>query len=151
MLPPPRGHTRRRHRVAPGLFDPWDHPCRPPQGFMAAVLWFPIVHLPLAGTTVDAPPSLAAVACKTSLSKNSFHPSLLKNPFKFWRFSRTKRVGGFASDVGRFGKTTLPCFRSALTTEQPGGGEEAHRRWPVGRSELGASKAKQRPPSPIAW
>jgi hypothetical protein len=29
----------------------------------------------------------------------------------------------------------------------PGGGEEAHRRWPEWRSEQGASKAKQRPPS----
>ena len=36
---------------------------------------------------------------------------------------------------------------TALTTKPPGGGEEAHRRWPEGRSEWGASKAKQRPPS----
>ena len=35
---------------------------------------------------------------------------------------------------------------TALTTKLPGGGEEAHRRWPEGRSERGASKAKQRPP-----
>jgi hypothetical protein len=34
----------------------------------------------------------------------------------------------------------------ALTTEPPGGVEEAHRRWPEGRSERGASKAKHRPP-----
>jgi hypothetical protein len=34
----------------------------------------------------------------------------------------------------------------ALTTETPGGVEEAHRRWPEGRSERGASKAKHRPP-----
>jgi len=41
------------------------------------------------------------------------------------------------------------CAResTALTTKPPGGGEEAHRRWPEGRSEWGASKAKQRPPS----
>jgi len=40
------------------------------------------------------------------------------------------------------------CARksTALTTKPPGGGEEAHRRWPEGRSERGASKAKQRPP-----
>jgi len=35
---------------------------------------------------------------------------------------------------------------TALTTKPPGGGEEAHRRWPEGRSERGASKAKHRPP-----
>ena len=34
----------------------------------------------------------------------------------------------------------------ALTTETSGGGEEAHRRWPKGCSERGASKAKHRPP-----
>ena len=34
----------------------------------------------------------------------------------------------------------------ALTTETLGGGEEAHRRWPKGRSERGARKAKHRPP-----
>lgn len=34
----------------------------------------------------------------------------------------------------------------ALTTETPGGGEEAHRRWPKGRSERGARKAKHRSP-----
>jgi hypothetical protein len=33
-----------------------------------------------------------------------------------------------------------------LTTETSGGGEKAHRRWPKGRSERGASKAKHRPP-----
>jgi len=40
------------------------------------------------------------------------------------------------------------CAResTALTTKPPGGGEEAHRRWPEGRSERGASKAKQHPP-----
>ena len=32
------------------------------------------------------------------------------------------------------------------TTEAPGGAEEAHRRWPEGRSEQGASKAKVIPP-----
>jgi len=44
---------------------------------------------------------------------------------------------------------TPRCAReyTALTTKPPGGGEEAHRRWPEGRSERGASKAKQRPPS----
>jgi hypothetical protein len=31
-------------------------------------------------------------------------------------------------------------------TEAPGGAEEAHRRWPEGRSEQGASKAKADPP-----
>ena len=43
---------------------------------------------------------------------------------------------------------TPRCARksTALTTKPPGGGEEAHRRWPEGRSERGASKAKQRPP-----
>ena len=35
---------------------------------------------------------------------------------------------------------------TALTTKPPGGGEEAHRRWLEGRSERGASKAKQRSP-----
>ena len=35
--------------------------------------------------------------------------------------------------------------KTALTTKPPGGGEEAHRRWPEGRSERGASKANQRP------
>jgi len=35
---------------------------------------------------------------------------------------------------------------TALTTKPLGGGEEAHRRWPEGRSERAASKAKQRPP-----
>ena len=34
----------------------------------------------------------------------------------------------------------------ALTTETPGGVEEAHRRWPEGRSERGLSKAKHGPP-----
>jgi len=32
------------------------------------------------------------------------------------------------------------------TTEAQGGAEEAHRRWPEGRSEQGASKAKVIPP-----
>ena len=32
------------------------------------------------------------------------------------------------------------------TTEAQGGAEEAHRRWPEGRSEQGASKAKDLPP-----
>jgi hypothetical protein len=32
------------------------------------------------------------------------------------------------------------------TTEAQGGAEEAHRRWPEGRSEQGASKAKVVPP-----
>jgi hypothetical protein len=31
-------------------------------------------------------------------------------------------------------------------TEDPGGAEEAHRRWPEGRSEQGTSKAKVDPP-----
>jgi hypothetical protein len=41
---------------------------------------------------------------------------------------------------------------TAATTEPLGGGEEAHRRWPEGRSERGASKAKHRPPgSMCVW
>ncbi|MFM8981762.1 MAG: hypothetical protein ACKOLA_02445, partial [Spartobacteria bacterium] len=35
----------------------------------------------------------------------------------------------------------------ADTTEPLGRGEEAHRRWPEGRSEQGASKAKVSPPN----
>jgi hypothetical protein len=41
----------------------------------------------------------------------------------------------------------LPPQTWAPTTETLGGVEEAHRRWPEGRSERGASKAKHRPPS----
>jgi len=47
-------------RVTPGLFDPWDHPCHPPQGFMAADLQFPADHLPLAGTAADTPPRVGS-------------------------------------------------------------------------------------------
>ena len=49
-------------------------------------------------------------ACKSHLSKVSLHPSILKNYFKSLRFSRAKRAGGFAADLGRFGETTLPFF-----------------------------------------
>ena len=37
--------SRRRARVAPGLFNPWDHPCHTPQCFMAAGLRFPVGHI----------------------------------------------------------------------------------------------------------
>jgi len=83
---------------------------------MAAGLRFPVVHLPHAGTAVDAPSELGSgYACKSHLSKVSLHPSILKNPYKFLRFSRAKRAGGFAADLGRFGETTLPFFRSERT------------------------------------
>ena len=39
---------------------------------------------------------------------------------------------------------------TAPTTKPPGGGEEAHRRWPEGRSERGASKATRRPPAALS-
>jgi hypothetical protein len=65
------------------------------------------------------PLSLAAVSCKSHLSKVFPHPSILKNPYKFLRFSRAKRAGGFAADLGRFGETTLPFFRLALTEQRP--------------------------------
>ena len=46
------------------------------------------------------------------------HPSILKNSFKSLRFSRAKQAGGFAADLGRFGETTLPFFRLALTEQR---------------------------------
>ena len=46
--------------------------------------------------------------------------------------------------------TGLPMAKAIQSwvkpTEDPGGSEEAHRRWPEGRSEQGASKAKVDPP-----
>ena len=77
----PEKTTRRRSRVAPGLFDPWDHPCHTPQCFMAAGLWFPeVLFYPIAGTTVDTPPRASSgCPCKTNLHQFFFHASRLKN------------------------------------------------------------------------
>jgi len=77
----PEKTSRRRTRVAPGLFDPWDQPCHTPQCFMAAGLEFPLGHfIPLQEPLWTLPLSLAAVSCKSHLSKVSLHPSILKIP-----------------------------------------------------------------------
>jgi len=62
----PEKTSRRRHRVAPGLFDPWDHPCHTPQCFMAAGLQFPVGHfIPLQEPLWTLLPELAAaIPCK---------------------------------------------------------------------------------------
>jgi hypothetical protein len=61
--------------------------------------------------------------------------------------SKQRPAGGTTSVSSDSRRPRLLSRKStALTTKPPGGGEEAHRRWPEGRSEWGASKAKQRPP-----
>ena len=55
-------------------------------------------------------------------------------------------VPAFSSDSRLNCVAAFAAEAWALTTETQGGGEEAHRRWPEGHSERGASKAKQRPP-----
>ena len=69
----PEKTSRRRTRVAPGLFDPWDHPCHTPQCFMAAGLQFPVGHfIPLQEPLWTLLPELAAaIPCKLCIYPES--------------------------------------------------------------------------------
>jgi hypothetical protein len=64
-------------------------------------------------------------------------------PWAMWAGSSRRWRGAVRRGGG--GAPSGPTV-TAATTEALGSGEEAHRRWPKGRSEQGASKAKHRPP-----
>ena len=135
VLPPSRVHTRRR----PGL--PRDSlilgtiHVTLPRASWRRTCSFPQATYPLQEPLQTLLPELAAAITLQILHqpKIFLHPSDFKNFFKSLRYSRAKRVGGFAADLGRFGETTLPFYRWALT------------------HNLLKALPAQRPPSSFVW